>query len=119
MKNIQVSEFIGKEFCVASEDAQKLFEYLQNALNLEEEVILSFKGISVIVSVFLNVAIGQLYGCFCEDKIKTYIKIKDLEQDDDELLHRVIENAKKYYANSKDYDEAWRKEVYTSEEQGL
>ena len=112
MKNIQVSELIGKEFCVSSEDAQKLFDYLKDAVNREEQITVSFKGISVIVSVFLNVAIGQLYGCFSETRIKAYITIKDLESDDEELLHRVIENAKEYYANSKQYDEAWDKEVY-------
>ncbi|WP_074905505.1 hypothetical protein [Nitrosomonas communis] len=38
------------------------------------------------------------------------IQVEGLSGEDMELLKRVVDNAKKYYANPKSYDAAWQEE---------
>jgi hypothetical protein len=64
----------------------------------------------MLISVFLNVAIGQLYGSFSEDIVRSQLKVEGLSSDDMELLKRVVDNAKKYYSNKDSYDDAWLEE---------
>lgn len=58
----------------------------------------------MLISLFLNVAIGQLYGTFDEQTIRNQLRVEGLEQDDKELLKIVVDNAKKYYSNKQSYD---------------
>ena len=64
----------------------------------------------MLISLFLNVAIGQLYGFFNEAKIRAQLKVECLSSDDMELLKRVVDNAKKYYSSQESYDKAWLEE---------
>ncbi len=64
----------------------------------------------MLISLFLNVAIGQLYGSFSEDIVRSQLKVEGLSSDDMELLKRVVDNAKKYYSNKNSYDDAWLEE---------
>ena len=104
---IKVIDVIGKDICVSSEDGEKLHEQIKLSLQKDDTTEISFSGIKMIISVFLNTAIGQLYGEFSEDEIRKKLKVNDIEQEDVELLGRVVTNAKRYYKNSKEYDKAW------------
>ena len=44
---------------------------------------------------------------FSEQEIRTQLEVTGLAGDDMEILQRVVENAKRYYANPKEYDKAW------------
>jgi hypothetical protein len=45
-----------------------------------------------------------------EDQIRSQVRVIDLADDDLDMLKRVVDNAKKYYANRKEYDQAWQLE---------
>ncbi len=107
---IKVADFIGTTHCISAEDGQKVFNKVESLLKSGKQVTISFEGVSTLISLFLNVAIGQLYGSFSEDEVRSMIKVEGLPSDDMELLKRVVDNAKKYYANPKGYDEAWQDE---------
>lgn len=108
--NLQVAEIINSPLGISAEDGQKVFDRISQYISEGETVTLSFEHVTMLISLFLNVAIGQLYGCLKEEKIRTQLKVEGLSSDDLELLKRVIENAKKYYANKKSYDKAWQEE---------
>ena len=55
---------------------------------------------------FLNAAIGQLYGTLGEEKIRSLLKVKDVEPVDLALLKRVIDNAKLYFKVLRELTEA-------------
>lgn len=98
-KDIQVSivEVVGFPLCVASSDGQKVYDRLAVVLKANRSVTLSFRKVTTLTAAFLNAAIGQLYGTFSEEEIRSQLKVKDIEQDDLALLKRVVDNAKRYF----------------------
>jgi len=96
---IKVSDLVGGPLCISVEDGQKVFEKVERLFKEGKQVIISFKNVTLVIGLFLNIAIGQLYGVFTEKEIRTKLKVKDLSQDDMVLLKHVVDNAKKYFAN--------------------
>ena len=111
-------EVIGSPLCVASSDGQKVFERIHTALTANRKVLLSFQNVTALTSAFLNAAIGQLYGKFDENHIRSLLKVEDAEQDDLALLKRVVDNAKKYFKDPERFKQAFREvlgEEYNAE----
>jgi transcriptional regulator len=113
---LKVVEFIGSPLCISADDGQKVFDKIQSLLNEGNQVVISFEHVTMMVSLFLNVAIGQLYSAFSEEEIRSKMSVEGLADDDVELLKKVVENAKKYYAHSKEYDLAFMVEEDDGEE---
>ena len=107
---LRVADIIGSDLCISAEDGQKIFEILLPLLKEKKHVTLSFKRITMLISLFLNVSIGQLYGTLTEEQIRAQLKVEDLDDDDLDLLKQVVKNAKNYYNNRKEYDAAWEEE---------
>jgi len=104
---LKVADLIGNPNAISAEDGQKVFEKIKVFINDDKKVTLSFERVKILISLFLNVAIGQLYGFFSEEEIREKLQVADLAGDDLELLKRVVDNAKRYYSDPKPYDEAW------------
>lgn len=94
---LSVFEIVGSQFCVASCDGQRVYERIAIALKERRDVTLSFYNITTLTAVFLNTAIGQLYGEFSKEQIRALLKVRDMQPDDLALLKRVVENAKQYF----------------------
>lgn len=109
-ETIRIAEIINSPLGISAEDGQKVFERISRGIAKGKILTLSFENITMLISLFLNVAIGQLYGSFTEEELRQQLKVEGLSPDDMELLKRVIENAKKYYANKKSYDKAWQED---------
>ena len=105
---ISVYEVVGSPLCVASDDGQKVHDRLAVALKKARRVLLSFHNISTMTSAFLNAAIGQLYGTFTEEQIRSFLRIEDIEPEDAALLKRVVETAKLYFKDPKRFDHVVR-----------
>ena len=108
---ISMFEVVGGPFCVASDDGQRVHKYLDAALKANRDVVLSFHNVTALTAAFLNAAIGQLYGTFSEEKIRSRLKVEDAEKDDLALLKRVVDNAKLYFKDPKRYNQAIRKVI--------
>jgi hypothetical protein len=94
---LRIYEIVGSSLCVASQDGQKVFEQIQQALKDGKKVRLSFQNVESLTSAFLNAAIGQLYGFFDNDLLKERLSVTNIEKDDLALLKRVIDTAKQYF----------------------
>lgn len=115
---VNVIEVVGGPICVSAEDGQKVFDRIFPLLQERQEVVLSFEDVQMMISAFLNVAIGQLYGKqteLTEADLKKYLSYDKLEDDDLELLEHVIDNAKRYFSNREAYDQAWKETVEHAE----
>lgn len=108
--SVRVADIIGSPVCISAEDGQKVFEKIVPLLKEGKKITLSFERVDILISLFLNVAIGQLYDTFSEEDIRALVKVAGLDDDDIEMLRRVVENAKRYYSNQKAYDAAWQLE---------
>ena len=105
---IRVSEVVGSEFCVASDDGQTVYERVAAALRAGQAVSLSFLNVEALTSAFLNAAIGQLYGEYSEGQVRSLLSVEDMVQDDLALLKRVVDTAKEYFKQPRPFDEASR-----------
>jgi len=108
---ISIFETVGSPLCVASGDGQKVYERLAAALHKGRSVTLSFHNVTTLTSAFLNAAIGQLYGVFSEEHIRSLLKVQDMPPDDLALLKRVVETAKQYFKDPQRFDQAVRDEL--------
>ena len=109
-KNLELSifEIVGSSLCVASSDGQKVYARLAAILKEGRRVTLSFRNVTTLTSAFLNAAIGQLYGAFSAEQIRSLLKVQDLQADDLALLKRVVETAKQYFKDPQKFDQAVR-----------
>jgi hypothetical protein len=109
---VRVVDVIGTSLAVSSDDGQKVFDKVAPLLRQGQKVRLSFDKIETVISAFLNAAIGQLYGEFPEDQIRESFGVpKDMSPEDLALLKRVVDNAKLYFKNRKEFDQAWKEEI--------
>lgn len=108
---LSIFEIIGSPFCVASSDGQKVYDRLAPILKKGRNVTLSFHNITTLTSAFLNAAIGQLYGVFSEEDIRSLLKVEDLQSDDMMLLKRVVETAKQYFKDPQRFQQVVRETI--------
>jgi hypothetical protein len=113
---VRAFDVIGSSLGVSSDDGQKVHDKIAPLLREGRKVSLSFDRIETIISAFLNAAIGQLYGELPEEKIRELFNVRDMAQEDLALLKRVVDNAKLYFANRKEFDQAWKEETGSENE---
>jgi hypothetical protein len=106
--NISVFEVVGSQLCVASDDGQKIHNRIAAALRKGQNATISFRNVVSLTSAFLNAAIGQLYGEFTEEQVRSLLKVQDMQQDDLALLKRVVETAKQYFSDPERFQRATR-----------
>ena len=99
MKIINVKDVIKNTIAMSTEDGEKLFNVIYENLKNQEKVCLSFKDIDILISHFLNEAIGKQYAKFKNWEIlDKVIEYKDLDKDDlDLLINKVIPTAKNHF----------------------
>ncbi len=108
MNKIKLSVYtiIGDSLGIAAEDGERVFKQIKKALLENKQVDISFLNIEMLTSAFLNTAIGKLYGEFDEKKIKNSLSVSDISNEDKLLLKRVVDTAKAYYKNPKQFEES-------------
>jgi hypothetical protein len=108
--DIKISVFgvVGSPLCVASDDGQKVYDRLASALKADLAVRLSFRNVTALTGAFLNTAIGQLYGTFSEEKIRSLLKVENAKPDDLRLLKSAVNNAKLYFKDPERFNQAVR-----------
>jgi hypothetical protein len=96
---IKVTDIVGSSFCVSSDDGNSVYEKLAQALQTGREIELDFVGIDMVISAFLNAAIGRLVEHHKVLEIHERIHFVNLCEEDQDLIERVIANAERYYEN--------------------
>ena len=104
---VAVAALVGSRFCVSIDDGELVHDKVLPLLKQGRHVVLSFQGVTDLISSFLNAAVGRLYGELDEAVIKDQLSFADLSEDDRHLIERVVENAKSYFANRDAHDQAF------------
>lgn len=100
---INMVNVVGDSICVTDEDGKKVYDVINDALSNGKKIILSFDGVTDLTSVFLNNAIGQLYGNFDEAFVKSKISVTDMSKNDVVVLKRVVDRAKSFFDDPDHY----------------
>lgn len=103
---VSAFEVVGSSLCVASADGQKIYDRIARVLKEGGHAAVSFRNVSTLTSAFLNAAIGQLYGEFDNDTIRSRITIEEMEPNDIALLRRVVDTAKEYFKDPQRFEQA-------------
>lgn len=103
MVKINVKETIKNTIAMSTEDGKILYEKINKELKLSNKVELSFDGIDMLISHFLNESIGKQYECFDNwDTLDKAIEYRNIDEDDLELLiEKVIPTAKNHFRGVK------------------
>lgn len=112
---VRVFDIVGGPLCVSADDGQAIHDKIAPLLRDSCKVVVSFKKVETLISAFLNAAIGQLYGEFPEERIRELLSVRDMTPEDLTLLKRVVDNAKVYFQNREQFDQAWKEEVSDEE----
>lgn len=101
---IKISDIINTTYCVDASDGEKIYELLKKALDEKKKVVLSFDGIKLVITAFLNAAVGKLYGDFSQEFILSHVSNINMTEDFQIIWDKVTEGAPKYYANKEAFD---------------
>ena len=106
---INIFNVINSPFCVDPEDGRKVYSLIKDALEKGVRVQLSLDKITMVITAFLNEAIGVLYKDFSAetiDQIK-FIDISDeLKESFDASLTKVKLGAPIYYKHQSELNNA-------------
>ena len=106
---VNVFNVINSSFCISPEDGQKIYKLIAGALNDGKVVQLSFLNITMVITAFLNEAIGVLYKDFSREAIDTieFIDVSDgLKDAFYASLDKVKAGAPIYNNHQKQLDDA-------------
>ena len=114
MKNLIIKDIINSELAVSTENGEKVFDIVNSFLEKEEKISLDFSGITIMITAFLNAAIGKLYGKkrYTPEFLNEYLKLENVEKEDRILFKDVIQRAKEYFADKDSFEESNSKAIY-------
>lgn len=103
--NYNLQDVIGSSQAISLDDAVQVKTDLAKIITARKYVTVDFKGIDLMISAFLNKAVGDLYGECDKNDVDQFLNAINLCDDDKVLFDRVIERAKSYYEDKKAVEE--------------
>lgn len=100
---IAVSAVLDSPSALTQEQGEKIYKIISDSIDAKKEIVLDFSGIESMISPFLNIAVGKLYGAYSSAAINSYLKFYNFPESKLSTLKVVIANAKKFYENKEDY----------------
>lgn len=112
---IDVIKTLGSPFAVSTEEGEILHDQILTFFTKGQKVQINFKGVEIIVSTYLNAAIGQLYGEFEIEFIQNHLSIQNMQNDDLNILKKVTDTAKQYFSNQQGLENLIKKHFSNGE----
>jgi len=109
-KIINIFDVVGGKAAVSTEDGDRLFGTISAFLEKDFEVVLDFANIEMLITTFLNAAIGQLYSKYDSPFLREHLSVNNLAPEDRDRMVKTIERAKEYFKDKnleKDIREAF------------
>ena len=88
------------EFCIDTDDGQKVYDLIHPHLLAECPVELDFSEVKIAAPPFLSFAIGQLLKDISLEKLNHLLKITNLDSVGKETLEIIFEDHSQYYSDS-------------------
>ena len=96
---LDVYSFVGGKDAREATDGDEIYKQAFQTLNPNKRVNLSFKGITLVTTSFLNASIGRLYEEFTEKKIRELFTVSDTTNSINRASLRVAQTAKLRYSD--------------------
>ena len=112
---ITIVELIGKPRAIAAADGEMVFKEIYPLLKAGTPVQLSFGGIRMVITAFLNAAVGKLYRDIPVEGVDQLLEVTDLAEAFQPALEHSKTWSKAYYADPERLERVI-KEEYGDEE---
>jgi hypothetical protein len=99
MTTIKIVDITKRTNCIDPQLAEPIFNEILSHIQNDQHVNLSFAGVDLIITAFLQVAIGKLFDPSLKvaSKIDTFLTIIDADEDQMDKVEQVKAYAKMYY----------------------
>jgi hypothetical protein len=103
---LNIKEIIQKDMAISTDDGEIVYRKIVGELEKGNEITIDFKGIDIVITAFLNVAFGKLYGNnqYDSEFLNNHIVLQNVAPEDINLFKKVVERAKDYFKNNKNID---------------
>jgi hypothetical protein len=112
---IKITDLIGKPRGISAADGEMVFKEIYPLVKAGSSITLSFAGIRMVITAFLNAAIGKLYRDIPFGEVDRLLEVTDLADAFQPALEHSKTWAKAYYADPERLARAI-KEEYGDEE---
>ncbi|WP_407508414.1 STAS-like domain-containing protein [Elizabethkingia anophelis] len=104
--HLTVKDIIGSEIAVTTDDGNILYENINKAFLKDDTVELDFAGIKILITAFLNSAIGRLYENYDSKFLNENLKLINVAPEDRILFKKVVERAQEYFNDKKGFEDS-------------
>ncbi|MDD3877957.1 MAG: STAS-like domain-containing protein [Bacteroidales bacterium] len=101
---IRIFDEVGGDSAISVDDGNNVFIKIDNAISQGLSVILDFQNINLIITAFLNAAIGQLYSKYTSEDLQEKLKLENIKPEDVRLFQQVIKRAKEYFSDPEGFE---------------
>ena len=102
---IRVRDFLNNSMAVSTDKAELIFNKCRKAIENGENIEFNFEDIKLVITAFLNIAIGKLYGLDIEyDNIDQHLNYTNASPSIKNMIDQVVDNSKKFYSNRPEGD---------------
>jgi STAS-like domain of unknown function (DUF4325) len=108
---IRVADLINSPRAVDAADGERVFKEVCPLLKAGQKVQLSFDGVTMVITAFLNASIGKLYGEISGEKITELLEVSNLREAFLSSLDNSIKWSKAYYQNRERMEQAIEEEL--------
>jgi len=106
---LQIFSIINKKYADTLEDAERILPIVEEAIKNRKRLDLSFEGLDICSTIFLNNFLGKLYLSFGND-VDQYIHYTGFP-DNNTVISNKIERLKKRALNRDAYDEIFNNAI--------
>jgi len=85
-KIVTISILLNSHLAISTDDAKKVYNFIKLSLKNNKNIIISFKGIDTVITVFPTILMTLLYKKFGVKFIENKVKFIDLPEIGEELL---------------------------------
>jgi hypothetical protein len=103
---IRIYDEVGGDAAISVSDGEAIYKKIDAAISNQLIVVLDFQNINLIITAFLNACIGQLYSKYTSADLTQYLKLENVNPDDNHLFNKAIQRAKEYFADPKSFDDS-------------
>lgn len=116
MENIMIilKDIVGEK-AIEPNRGEDIRNLIVSNINDGNSVTVDFQGIKAMLSLFLNPAIGDLYGELPSETIKERFKVINVPSEYALTLKKVIERAKQFYSNESTIAKIANEEMHNDE----
>lgn len=99
MEKIVIKDIIGVR-ATDMKQGNKIYDLIVRGFQSENSVCVDFKGMTTILSIFLNNSIGALYKDYTSEYLNANLELLHLSEYDRFILQQVTTRAKDFYKNT-------------------